>query len=310
MRWDKKGKIFDITDLNRDWMHSHTQLPVMYDYNEDLIRLYFSTRKNGKTLPAYVDLEKETFTIMNICDKPLLNLGNPGTFDDSGVMFSSLLKKDGKIFMYYIGWNQQLTVPYQNSIGLAISEDNGNTFYKYGKGPLIGRSFMEPYFVASPNVIKINDSFVMYYLSCTKWIKEENKMEPKYNIKYTASRDGIEWVVNSKNICIDYKNEQEAIAQPSVIKHNGIYKMWYSTRNTLDYRTNKENSYRIGYAESKDGYRWERKDDEAGINVSDKGWDSEMLAYGSVYSLNNKLLMFYNGNGFGQSGIGYAVAEL
>lgn len=310
MVWEKKGKIFDINDLNKDWMETHTQLPIMHDYNEELIRLYFSTRKSGKSLPAFVDLKKDTFEIVNISSKPLLELGKPGMFDDSGVMFSSLVKRDGQIYMYYIGWNQPRSVPYQNSIGLAISEDNGDTFHKLAEGPLLGRSYTEPYFVASPNVIKIENVWVMYYLSCTEWLKGESKLEPKYNIKYAISDDGINWSTDKSQICINYKNEHEAIAQPCVIFHNGIYKMWYSTRNTLDYRINKDNSYRIGYAESKDGFNWIRKDHEAGIHVSETGWDSEMLAYGNVFILDNQLLMFYNGNGFGQSGIGYAVEAL
>jgi hypothetical protein len=42
---------------------------------------------------------------------------------------------------------------------------------------------------------------------------------------------------------------------------------------------------------------------------SPEGWDSVMCAYPSVVDAGGKRLMFYNGNGFGQSGIGYAVLE-
>ncbi len=85
--------------------------------------------------------------------------------------------------------------------------------------------------------------------------------------------------------------------------------MWYSVRNGSDYRKNTEKSYRIGYAESVDGIKWIRKDKDVGIDVSEEGWDIEMLAYPNVYRHKNKLFMLYNGNGFGQSGFGYAVLD-
>ncbi len=34
--------------------------------------------------------------------------------------------------------------------------------------------------------------------------------------------------------------------------------------------------------------------------------DSEMQCYPHVINLNERLVMFYNGNGFGRTGIGYA----
>jgi hypothetical protein len=53
---------------------------------------------------------------------------------------------------------------------------------------------------------------------------------------------------------------------------------------------------------------WERKDDAAGIAPSDTGWDSAMIAYPAVIAIENRTLMFYNGNGFGVSGFGYATS--
>jgi hypothetical protein len=75
--------------------------------------------------------------------------------------------------------------------------------------------------------------------------------------------------------------------------------MWYS------YSTG---SFRIGYAESKDGIIWERKDDEAGIDVSDSGWDSEMIEYAFVFKHKGKKYMLYNGNSFGRDGFGLATS--
>ena len=83
--------------------------------------------------------------------------------------------------------------------------------------------------------------------------------------------------------------------------------MWYAHRNACNYRTNKNDAYKIGYAESNDGVKWIRFDDNVGVNLSLNGWDSQMMSYPNVIKYNSKLYMFYNGNGFGQTGFGYAV---
>jgi hypothetical protein len=85
--------------------------------------------------------------------------------------------------------------------------------------------------------------------------------------------------------------------------------MWYCYRDRIGYRTDPSRSYRIGYAESGDGVSWVRKDEEAGIGLSEEGWDSKMVEYPSVYEFRGTRHLLYNGNGFGESGIGHAVLE-
>jgi hypothetical protein len=140
----------------------------------------------------------------------------------------------------------------------------------------------------------------MWYVSATGWDLHEGKPRHHYHIKYCESVDGINWRRDGV-VCIDYQSPDEyAIARPCVIRENGLYKMWYSYRGE---------AYRIGYAESKDGLNWVRKDDESGINVSESGWDSEMVAYPYVFQSHNKQYMLYNGNGYGKTGIGLAIRE-
>ena len=130
--------------------------------------------------------------------------------------------------------------------------------------------------------------------------------EPYYTIKYADSSDGIHWRRNGE-VCIKLNAAREAVTSPTVLKEDGIYKMWYSFRIGSNYRIDPNHSYRIGYAESYDGIAWTRMDDAAGIACSNTGWDSNMIEYPYVYQNENNKYMFYNGNGFGQSGFGYAV---
>ena len=68
----------------------------------------------------------------------------------------------------------------------------------------------------------------------------------------------------------------------------------------------KDRSYRIGYAFSDDMINWTRDDSKAGIDVSETGWDSEMIAYPHVFELDKNIYMLYLGNQVGRFGFGLA----
>ena len=313
MEWKKKGLIY-YPNGEFSWNFSHAQVPIAdYIESENIIKVYFSTRnKEGQSLPGYVIVDADNpKKIIEIGKKPLLRLGKLGTFDDCGVMPSWIVNRlNGEKWMYYIGWNVRNTIPYHNAVGLAISKDNGLSFSKYSNGPLWDRNYKEPHYSGTSCVIYDKGIWKNWYLSCTNWKLVNNIPEPRYHIKYAESRDGIEWI-RKGIIAVDYRNDDEAgIVKASVVIEKGIYKMWYSYRSFIDYRTDSNASYRIGYAISKDGLIWERKDSDKKktltISNDKKDWDSDMVSYPHVLKVKSKILMFYNGNGFGKSGFGYA----
>jgi len=307
MRWDKKGLIF-VPDGTDSIMHSHASIPFAFPRG-NTIRIFFSSRdKQGRSHPFYVDVDRnDPREIIHIARTPLLPLGELGTFDDAGIMPSCIVESDGRLFMYYIGWNPKVTVSYHLSIGLAISEDNGDTFRKYAASPVSDRSLEEPYFNTAPYVLKEGGLWRMWYISTTKWEIIHEYPEPFYHVKYATSTDGVHWKKEGI-VCIDYNEYSQAIGRPCVFFEEGIYKMYYSYRSVEDYRHKRGAGYRIGYAESDDGIHWTRKDKMAGIALSDDGqsWDYNMIGYCHVFSVDGRKLMLYNGNGFGKSGFGYA----
>jgi hypothetical protein len=310
MRWVKKGLIF-APDQNYDWMQSHAQVPLVARVTEDVLRIYFGTRdKLNRTVTTYIEVDADDPSqVKYVHDRPLLGLGELGCFDDCGAMPSWIVDSRSLKYLYYTGWNTSTTVPYRNSIGLAISRDSGRTFERAFKGPVLDRTKHEPHFCAVPCVLVEDSKWRMWYLSGVKWDVFDGKPEPRYHIKYAESDDGTNWDRRGI-ICIDFKSESEAgIVRPSVFKDGELYRMWYSYRGLENYRTDKQTSYRIGYAESADGIQWTRKDEELGLDVSSSGWDSEMVAYPYFYADATRKYLFYNGNGFGRSGIGYAVLE-
>ncbi len=307
MAWIKKKLIF-VPDGKISEMISHASIPFADVHNETTLRIYFSSRNpNGQSIPYSLNLDIRNFSIITPTDiKNLFDLGQLGTFDDNGIMPACVVNYHNKKYLYYIGWNLRGTVPYHLAIGLAISNDGGDTYLKFSKGPVCDRGLDEPFFNTAPFVMIDNGKWRMWYVSCTGWEKINNHPEPLYHIKYAESDDGVVWTKHNI-VCIECISHLEAIGRPCVLIEDGIYKMWYSYRLIKDYRTDRNMSYRIGYAESIDGINWLRKDQEVGIERSKAEWDSQMMEYCHVVKIQNKKYMFYNGNGFGASGFGYAV---
>lgn len=308
MKWEKRGLVFK-PDNQFSWMRSHAQVPTVLVL-EDRFRVYFATRDAASlSYVACIDVDiNDPQRVLEVYSEPMLTKGKLGGFDEDGVVPSCVVQQNDEIWLYYNGWNKKVTTPYHNAIGVAMSKDGGKTFFRRYDGPVIDRTVHEPYLHVSPSVLKNDNQYQMWYVSGISWVTVNNKHEPLYVLKYATSQDGITW--DRKGIsCIPQRHEQEAIATPCVLQENGVYKMWYCFRDSEDFRDG-AGSYRLGYAESANGMDWTRKDDELGLDFSTPGWDSKMQCYPYVVKHNNKLHMFYSGNGFGQEGIGYAVAML
>jgi hypothetical protein len=303
----KQGLIFSVAG-KYPWSQTHAQIPSPDVLPNNRIRIYYSTRdKLNRSLTSFIEVNAQNpKQVLYVHDKPILDFGKLGCFDDCGVMPSSVVTFDGKKYLYYCGWNTSTTVRYRNCIGLAVSDDGGTTFRRAFEGPILDRTKDEPHLVVTPQVIIEDRIWKMWYCGCTEWKVVNGVTEPQYLIKYAESENGIDWQRDNR-IVIPYKHESEAIGRPVVVHENGLYRMWYSYRNIDDYRSNREKSYHIGYAESKDNVSWERKDEQAGLELSEEGWDSEMVAYPYIVDYLDKRYMFYNGNGFGRSGFGYAL---
>ena len=301
----KKGQLLDPKEVG--WARSHASVPFALQLDDDQLRIFFSTRdEKNQSHTTWMDciIDGDNIKIKEMANSPILSPGNIGCFDDSGAMGSCIVKNNDEIRMYYIGWNLAVNIPFRNSIGLALSND-GSVFTRFSEGPILDRNRYDHYFLASPYVLRQEEKWYMWYLSGVKWCKQGNDVKHYYHIRCASSDDGIDWDRKGA-ICINFDNDYEyAIARPSVLIDNGIYRMWYC------YRASKAcETYRLGYAESSDGLAWTRMDDRAGIDVSDKGWDSEMICYPHVFKYKNRLFMLYNGNNYGETGFGYAVAKL
>ena len=299
-QWRKRGLVLDGS-AQAPWAVSHAALPVV-DQVDGLprVRVYVSARDQyGRAQIGCAEWDPDRPAPASwVSPMPALGVGELGAFDDNGVTSSCVVADSGRKYLYYTGWTRGVTVPFYLFAGLAISDDDGQTFRRLSQAPILERNDVDPLLTASPYVIVENGLWRMWYVSATAWRILNGAPRHYYHIRYAESRDGIAW--NRRGlVCIDFVHADEhAIARPCVLYDSGVYRMWYSWRGSR---------YRIGYAESLDGLNWTRLDDEAGIDVSPGGWDSEMVECPFVFEHRGQLLMLYNGNGYGETGCGVAV---
>lgn len=308
LRWRKLGRLL-TPRVDLAWNQTHMMLPSPLPLGGSRVRVYYGGRDHlnrSRIGFAEIDLANPGAPARTHPD-PVLDLGELGTFDDNGVVPSCLLRDGDRLLLFYVGWNPRGTVRFALFPGLAESEDGGLTFRRLSRAPLFERTDREPFLNTAPMVVDDGGTWRTYYVSGEGWITPDR---PRYNIKYAEARrgeDGRRMWRREARTCIDFGYPGEhSLARPCVVRDGDRWRMWFSYKGA-DYDL--KHNYRIGYAESEDGLAWVRRDDLAGIDVSPSGWDSEMVAYAYVIMLGGLHWMFYNGNGYGEAGIGLAVAE-
>lgn len=301
MIWQKKGVIYSAEN-DAPWKNQFAMLPTPL-LMDDKLRIFIGfCDKNNVGRIGYVDVNPENPSeIYEVSRTPVLDIGRRGCFDDNGVVPISIIQAGDKIYLYYIGFQLGVQIPYYMFGGLAISTDGGMTFKRYSESPILDRVNDEVYARCGINVIYDEGIYKMWYIGSNHegWTESGGKLRPLYIMKYTESKDGIVWN-NAPIQCMSYKNTDEhGFGRPYVWRDGNILKMYYSIRTY-------SRGYYIGYAESFDGLNWDRKDDEAGIDLGVNSWDDTNMSYPFLFKFKNKTYMFYNGNGCGKTGFGYA----
>lgn len=299
MKWKKLGHVFTPPE-NHPWMKSHAAYPTAEQLDGDLYRIYFATRdSSNRSQIAYLELDMSNpFEILKIAEKPVFENGQADQFDRSGVTIACIQPHQDQRFLYYLGWNVEVEPPFENKIGIAVSDEKMEHFQRFTDNAIVDLDDSDPISLSYPWVLKEQDTWKMWYGTHIKWTEDYKSM--LHVLKYAESKDGINWG-NKQDLQFPIDDpKQYAFSRPVVINDNGLYRLWYTYRG---------DEYRIGYAESHDGLKWTRKDDQVGIDVSDSGWDSDAICYPHIFDHDGKRYMFYNGNRYGYSGFGLAVLE-
>lgn len=303
MKWLKHGVVW-APDGSHEWAKTHATCPTPVWLPDGTLRVYVQSRAaNNVGRVGFVDLDPaDPRTVLRVAERPVLDIGEPGCFDDNGVFQTSVVADgNGRYLMYYVGFELCHHVRYRLFTGVAVSEDNGLTFQRAARTPALDRSPNEAFFRCGPYVLRDDDGYQMWYVSGNGWTDIDGKTMPIYDLKTIRSTDGIHWPGEGTQV-LALDSSEHGFGRPFVVPHAGGWKMFYSIRKR------KPCAYRLGFATSDDGRTWTRRDDELGLDVSSSGWDSESVEYTALLETAGKTWILYNGNDFG--GTGFGIAEL
>lgn len=305
MLWKKKGLICSSASFDLPWFKKNTMVPVPYLKNAQCLRIFVGMcDEQNISRIGYVDVNPDNPSeIIGYSRTPVIDIGEDGSFDDNGVVTASLLQHDGKLYMYYSGYQLCVKVPYLIFTGVAVSTDGGDTFTKISKRvPILDRIEGESGTRCVPFVIHDKGEFRAWYTADvgSGWVDGEKKKLPLYDLKHARSSSPTVWPGTPGEVAVGFANDDEhGIAKCTLWQEDGLYKLIYSIRSH-------SKMYRLGYGESKDGVSFTRMDDKVGIDVSPEGWDSEMIAFAERIAVKDKVYLFYCGNHYGRDGMGYA----
>jgi predicted GH43/DUF377 family glycosyl hydrolase len=279
--------------------------PTPHRLDDEVLRVYVGCLDDSNVgRVGYVDVRlARPADILRTATEPVLDIGRPGSFDDHGVVPTSIVSVGDELWLYYGGFQLAEGGRYRQFTGLAISRDGGDSFERVSSAPVVGPSDREMFARTSAFVRRVGDRFQMYYSGGSSWISNNGKALPVYNLRELNSPDGRSWDGDGR-VILDFSSDDEHVvgrAWPLPV-HGGLHRMLVSVRSTsLDYR--------LALAISEDGDTWERRDDETGIDVSEAGWDAHSMAYASVVECDGHTYLFYCGNERGRTGFGYAELE-
>lgn len=294
MKWRKLGLIYAQT-AHGPYLATHATNPLPIQMDSDVFRIFYSSRDSyNRSSIGAIDYNMRRLRVKSQLGLQVRH--KAGSYYSDGISVGDYYYSNGSCYILFMGWQVSSEKHWTGSIGrIKVSPDFE---LQVEDAPFVTIDDFDAVSLSYPCILK-KEQFYMYYGSTYTWNAGNDEMI--HVINCAVSENGEQW--KKLGLAIPFElNVAQAFSRPTVVCDK-IFRMWYS------YRGGDGKLYRIGYAESKDGIAWERKDYDVGIDVSGYGWDSEMICYPYVFDHEGERYMLYNGNGYGKTGFGLAILE-
>lgn len=303
LRWKKLGCLYNPQFFNQHpKLLSHAANPVPIHLSGDVYRIFFNGRDDqNRSSVGAVDINIVDRKIVEKYDAPFFEHGNANTYFSYGISLGNYYLYKGNEYLSFMGWEHVGSKHWKGNVGNLSVTPTRKLSLTNIKKPLLSTDTIDPLNLSYPWIEATpKGTLDMWYGSTLSW--DAGNGEQLHTINHASSLDGIAW--SRSGAAIPYIiNVAQAFSKPSVFTTDDKKEMWFS------YRGKKNEPYRIGYASSIAGSNWVMDLAASGIGLSERGWDSEMVAYPYVFLHKNSRYMLYCGNGFGKTGFGLAICE-
>ncbi|HET9161161.1 MAG TPA: hypothetical protein VFN88_11170 [Caulobacteraceae bacterium] len=290
--WIRLGRVLEPAGGTLD--RTHVMLPTPFVL-ADRVRVYFAgcdEEMRGRIFAAEFAPEPP-FALLEVWREPVMDLGGPGAFDCDGVNPSQVFSVDGELHLFYIGWRRgEAAEPYTLFAGHAVSPDDGRTFVS--KGQLLQPVEGERLFRTAPRLTACDDGFRLLYIGGDRFIDGPGgKRLPLYSLMGLRSSDPFSW-----------RGPGEVLAAPDAAAGEiGFGRpVLFDARLMISVRT--ASGYEL--MEATEG----EPSLKPVFQPPFEPWESQMRCFGAACRVGDHELLFYNGDGFGRTGLGLAYRPI
>jgi predicted GH43/DUF377 family glycosyl hydrolase len=257
--------------------------------NPDLLRkegtyyMYFRGQRGGhdRIGVATIPVEKFDGVTWSIVPDPIIDVGDPGSWDERHALDPAAVLANGKVFLYYTGSSPRA----DRAVCLAVSED-GVHFKKYAQNPVI--------IGGGPEVVVRDNVFFLYF-----WKEVPGKKG--FQIHYATSADGYHFVEPMESLALPVGSagswDSFTVETPRIFVESGLAYMVYCGSDR-----NKDYPFHAGLATSRDLVHWTKYARNPIFSRGNEGaWDEGAIWFTTVEKIKGRYYMWYEGYGGGTS---------
>ncbi|MBV9996520.1 MAG: hypothetical protein JO127_15050 [Caulobacteraceae bacterium] len=294
--WRKLGRVLEAS--GEPLSRTHVMLPTPHVTGDRVRVFYASCDADLRGRIFFADFEPAPpFRLMGRSPSPVLDVGPAGAFDCDGVNPSQALDADGRLALLYIGWRRgPPESPYTLFGAVAFSDDGGASFAR-ASAPLLAPRPGERLFRTAPFVERGGEGWRLLYIGGDAFEEAgDGRRLPSYSLMTLESGRLWDWQGAGKVLMAP-----DAAAGEIGFGRPVSYATGRARRLMLSVRT-------------REGYRlMETARDFQGrplltpvIPAPFEAWESQMTCFGAPCVVEGRELLFYNGDGYGRTGLGLA----
>jgi len=274
----KDNPIFPAVDGT--WMESQTANPDLLRIGDQYF-MYFRGQQGGHDRIGLATIPRSDFDghTWRIKPNPVIDIGPPGSWDETHVLDPASALVNGKVFLYY----SAVSPLSDRAICLATSDD-GIHFTKYEHNPII--------IGGAPEIVVRDSLFYLYY-----W--KRKPVGTGYQIHLATSRDGFGFKEYQSQPVLpigpDSSWDSHTVETPRIFLEGGIYCMIYCGSDRYN-----DYPWSAGLATSIDLVHWKKYEGNPIFSRGAEGaWDEGAIWFTTVEKIGGRYYMWYEGYGGG-----------